>query len=198
MQLKLVISSSASCAQARRSLAVVTGRRVDTIGSDLERFPLRCIPLVKSEIANILSNQSVEMIVSSGACGVDLLALEAAMDAGIRFHLVLPFDCQTFRATSVVDRPGNWGSIFDDALQIAKNDDLLTILNLPSGHDSTYTTTNDYVLDIVSSAGVFSNKLVIVGWEGNPKLSGPDVTDHLRRKAILSGYQQTVVNTCCH
>jgi CRP-like cAMP-binding protein len=58
------------------------------------------------------------------ACGADILLAEAALELGIEFHAVLPFDTELFLETSVKmgDPPGHsgfWAARYNDVLQQA-------------------------------------------------------------------------------
>jgi hypothetical protein len=47
---------------------------------------------------------------------------------GLRLRIVLPFGRAEFRATSVADRPGKWGTLHDELLdEVEKNRDLVVI-----------------------------------------------------------------------
>ncbi len=94
-------------------IIVLAGRRVDAEGATEPRFPLQSIERVRSEIRVLLEKYRPTALVASAAAGADLLALEEAGKMGIRRRIVLPFEPQRFRDTSVTDRPGDWGSLFD-------------------------------------------------------------------------------------
>src|SRR5918998_703810 len=91
----------------------LAGRRVDEPGAERSRFPLTNVEAVAQRLRTVLADLEPEVLVSSAACGADLLALDAARTLGIRRRIVLPFDASRFRASSVIDRPGDWGSLFD-------------------------------------------------------------------------------------
>ena len=85
-------------------------------------------------------------LISSAACGADLLALDVARHAGIRRRLILPFAIDRFRESSVVDRPGNWGPLFDGLIADATAHDDLVILEAGDG-DEAFAATNLAILD---------------------------------------------------
>src|SRR5581483_6589595 len=58
-------------------------------------------------------------------CGADLLALEEAGELNWRRRVILPFHRDRFRETSVTDRPGNWGPLYDYILNAIEPNDLL-------------------------------------------------------------------------
>src|SRR3977135_3523481 len=94
-------------------IVALAGRRIDTPDADSPRFPLSSIEVVRGQLHKLLSEKEATALVCSAACGADLLALSVAGDLGIRRRVVLPFTREHFRETSVVDRPGDWGSLFD-------------------------------------------------------------------------------------
>src|SRR5438067_9574049 len=100
-------------------IVALSGRRIDAANADTPRFPLKNVALVRERIAALLQ-ENVTAFVSSGACGGDLLALDQAGALGIRRRLVLPFSAARFRATSVVDRPGDWGPVYDEVVRAVR------------------------------------------------------------------------------
>ena len=86
------------------------------------------------------------MVVCSGACGADILALEAAAQLGLGRRLVLPFARQKFRATSVADRGEDWGLRFDAILHQLPGEHIVE-LNLQQSSDQAYAAANSEILD---------------------------------------------------
>jgi hypothetical protein len=88
----------------------LAGRRVDPPDASEVRFPASAknIEIVRQRIRNKLQTKRTTVIVSSAACGSDLLALSEAGNLGLRRRVVLPFDRDKFRTTSVTNRPGDW------------------------------------------------------------------------------------------
>src|SRR5206468_4171009 len=89
------------------------GRRIDGPGADAPRFPSQNVALVRRRVADALVAERAAAPVSSAACGADLVALEKAEHLGVRRRIVLLFAPKRFRVTSLVDRPGEWGPVFD-------------------------------------------------------------------------------------
>src|SRR5437879_1306075 len=96
------------------------GRRIDAPDADPPRFPLKNVPIVRRRLAALLSAEHAEALVCSAACGADLIALEEAERLGLHRRIVLPFQPKRFRETSVTDRPGDWGSVFDRLVAAAE------------------------------------------------------------------------------
>jgi hypothetical protein len=127
-------------------IIALSGRRVDAFDTKQPRFPLQNAERVKDEVRRMLQSQHATAVVSSAACGTDLIALSEAGSLGLRRRVVLPFDRKRFRETSVVDRPGDWGDIYDQVIdQVEANGDLIVLHK--TEHDDPYAATNKVILD---------------------------------------------------
>src|SRR5690349_14846625 len=93
------------------------GRRIDAPNASIARFPAANIELVRGRIRKYFEAAKPDFLVSSAACGTDLLCLEVAGELKINRVVLLPTDPKIFRNSSVVDRPGNWGEMFDRLLK---------------------------------------------------------------------------------
>ena len=65
-----------------KATAALAGRRVDTPHAQVARFPLSRVPAVRAAIKDALLQHQVGELVSSAACGADLLALSVAEELG--------------------------------------------------------------------------------------------------------------------
>ena len=125
----------------------LAGRRIDAPDTETPRFPVENTEVASRRIRELLETQGATALVSSAACGADLLALVEAGALGIRRRIVLPFDRKWFREISVVDRPGEWGRMYDDVLdEVSSNGDVVT-LNGKTDDDSAYAAANHAILD---------------------------------------------------
>lgn len=161
-----------------------------------ERFPLRNIARVSRDVGRALGELKPSTVVGSGACGADLLVLEAAAELGIRRRVILPFDRVTFRASSVSDRPGDWGPRFDAVInQVIAQGDLVE-LALDPKNDATYAQVNLAILadadNLARSTGEDCRALVI--WNGATRGSS-DVTAAFLEEVRRRGWSPTVINT---
>jgi len=95
------------------AVVALAGRRIDLPEAPVPRFPLENVQEVGRRVCEALYEMHAVALVCSAACGADLVALEQAKHLGLRRRVVLPFAPERFRETSVVDRPGNWGSLYD-------------------------------------------------------------------------------------
>src|SRR5687768_14398964 len=101
-------------------IVALAGRRIDATDAKTTAFPSALADSVKARLITGLHAAHATHLVSSGACGADLLAMQAAKESGIDKTMILPFDAETFRTTSVTDRPGDWGVIFDELVMELK------------------------------------------------------------------------------
>jgi len=127
-------------------ILALAGRRVDSPDAVVVRFPLENADSVKTRIAGLLGATQATSLVCSAACGSDLLALEAAHELGLDCHIILPFAKELFRATSVLDRPGAWGALFDQIVERAERTGKLTVLNLQEPDDASFLAVNEAIL----------------------------------------------------
>lgn len=101
-------------------IVAVAGRRIDAPEAATTRFPLANAAAVRARLLALFRERGATEIVTSAACGADLLALDAARALGMRLCVVLPFDRATFREQSVTDRPGDWGPLYDELCDAAE------------------------------------------------------------------------------
>ena len=112
-------------------IIAVAGRRIDAAEAETPRFPLENVALVGRRLDARFEREGATAMVSSAACGADLVALMVAGRRGIRRRLVLPFGREKFRETSVTDRPGDWGPMYDQVL--AELDPTRDVVTLEGG-----------------------------------------------------------------
>lgn len=169
------------------TVVAVAGRRIDAPDAP-QRFPLYNRDRVHHAIASALIESRAVAVVASAACGTDLLALDAARARGIRRRIVLPFAVDRFRTTSVVDRPGNWGPLFDELVADAKAHEDLVVLDLDE-RDDAYAKTNEAIVreaDALATAANAAKRALIV-WDGASRGDG-DLTDHFKTHAVSRGW----------
>ena len=70
-------------------IVTLAGRRIDAPNASIVRFPLDKSPTVHRRIQKLLEDYQVTALVSSAACGADLLALDVAGQLGIRRRVIL-------------------------------------------------------------------------------------------------------------
>ncbi len=162
----------------------LAGRRIDAPDAGQARFPAANAPPVAERIGQFLEAQQATALVCAAACGVDILALEAAGELKVRRRIVLPFSRAQFRSSSVTDRGGDWGERFDRVLdEVERNGDLV-VLNYAKNDAEAYTGTNIAILDHADSLAAEAHESVLaaVVWDGHARDEG-DVTQHFLREA---------------
>jgi hypothetical protein len=172
--------------------AALAGRRADAEGDTPPRFPARNVQRVEDRISALFRRESVDRLVCAAACGADLVALGVAEKMDIPALIVLPFSRATFRRVSVVDRPGNWGGIYDRLVDAAVRRDDFVTLDLAEDDETAFTVGN---ARIVSEARRAANRrLAIAVWEGSSRGDG-DATAELLTASRRQGFQTASVST---
>jgi len=181
-------------------IIALAGRRVDPLGAETPRFSLDQVGVVRNRLRSLFQSVGATTLVASGACGADLLAMQAAGELGLRRRMVIPFDPPVFREKSVVDRPGEWGPIFDQiASELAAAGDLI-VLGEPGDSDAAYARTNAAMIaEAVRLAREIGREpnlgiLVVVVWDGQPRDS-TDLTADFASKARALGLAVREVST---
>lgn len=175
-------------------IVALAGRRIDAPDSDTPRFPSALVDTIRQKLIEFLDFTHATHLVSSGACGADLLAMQAATELAIDKTMILPFDAATFRDTSVTDRPGEWGIIYDGFIRdlgVAKQ---LVELNFSVDDPDVFVKTNFHILERAQKiAGKTyniyeqqsqpaSNLMALIVWEGTPR-DADDNTYHFLLEA---------------
>jgi hypothetical protein len=183
------------------AVIALAGRRIDAPDTDSPRFPLEHVPLVRRRIVDLLSEEHTEALVCSAACGADLIALEEAERLGLRRRIVLPFPPRRFRETSVTDRPGDWGPVFDRLVAAAEAaGDLVILSSTGDGDDAAYAAANQAIIreaEALARAtldGTRFRLVVVIVWEGSTR-AGTDASGGLLTLAMKAGFEERSVLT---
>lgn len=158
-------------------IIALAGRRIDAPNADPARFPAENVDLVSARIEAEFRNHHATTLVSAAACGADLIALEVAGKLGLRRVVVLPFSADEFKQTSVVDRPGDWGGIYDRVIKESE----IVLLGFSQDDDQVYPKTNTAIFETALSHGPTS---AFVVWEGRTR-GDSDITGHFLTEARL-------------
>ncbi len=152
--------------------------------------------LVRERLRTVIEQQRVRVLVCSAACGADLLALEVAGELGLRRRVILPFAPEVFRARSVVDRPGEWGPMFDTVVADARERGDLVLLGLPGDDERAYQRANDAILQQALALGASSRDQVaaLLVWNGVSRGAG-DMTASFGEAARRLGLEVLEVST---
>jgi hypothetical protein len=170
-------------------IAASAGRRIDEPNAETSRFPLENVVLTRARIFDFLKKEAPEALICSAACGADLLALEAAGKLGIERHVILPFERERFRTTSVTDRPGVWGKLFDGICDEVEEEGNLTVLQGFEDEKEAYSAATMEILNKAESlaASGENKKLAVIIWEGNVK-NEDDETAAFAAKAFARNF----------
>jgi len=179
-------------------IVALAGRRVDAKDQEYPRFPstFEVIAAVRHRIRHKFRELGATVLVSSAACGADILALEEAAILHMRRRVVLPFDREKFRLTSVTDRPGNWGALYDTVLDEVQAADDLIILP-PVRKEKVYLETNHHIIsEALSLSKSLQNPVVaVLVWEGKSRGEG-DLTEEFGHHAKMQGLPLHEVLIC--
>ena len=154
-------------------IIALAGRRIDVADAESPRFPERSLGRVAEDLEHLFRTEGASAIVCSAACGADLVALREAGLLGLRRRLVLPFDAASFRQSSVIDRPGDWGPLFDAVVTEVGAGDLV-VLGYPPGDDDSYAAANTAILDEAEALSRLAGEPVcaVTVWEGRSRGEG--------------------------
>ena len=92
------------------------GHLVDAPDRPVARFPAALVPAVRTALSERLACLHRPIVFTSGACGADLLFIDAALELGAEVNIVLPFDKRDFVRTSVAVGGDEWLPRFEAAL----------------------------------------------------------------------------------
>jgi hypothetical protein len=177
-------------------ILALAGRRIDPADAAVTRFPLESAPAVRERIAAVLTATQTTTLVCSAACGSDLLALEAARALALDYYIVLPFSKDRFRVTSVIDRPGEWGQLFDLAIERARATGNLLTLDLPEADEASFLAVNRAILVRARAIGRSHAEPVEAAlvWDGQPR-DQMDITAAFGSEAKILGIPLREIST---
>jgi len=177
-------------------IVALAGRRIDAAEAEVARFPLDTVGLVERRLDELLEREGATALVSSAACGADLVALAAAKRRGARRRIVLPFDRDRFRTTSVIDRPGDWGPVYDRVVaEVGAAGDVVTLADHGEGTEA-YVAANEAILNEAAALaqGASTGVIAVLVWEGAPR-GDDDVTAAFGTRARERGWRVEQVLT---
>jgi MAP3K TRAFs-binding domain len=188
-------SQTVDCHSETPMIIAHAGRRTDAADAVPPRFPAGNTDWVAQNIRGMLERQRAAGVVSSAACGADLLVLREAGALGLRRRVVLPFDAARFRQTSVVDRPGDWGTLYDKVIAEVTAAGELIVLPGPSEGDAAYAAVNGRILDEAAALGRGSSgAAALLVWDGQSRGEG-DLTEAFGKTAESRGMRVLNVRT---
>lgn len=176
-------------------IIALAGRRVDSADAKQPRFPLQNVEMVRTRARAVLEEKGATALVSSAACGADLIALSEAGRLGLRRRVILPFERRRFRETSVTDRPGDWGPLYDEVLDAVEAAGDLVILQDVTD-DEAYSAANHAILDeaVALAKAVHEPATAVLMWDGVSR-GDHDLTEEFGAEARKRGLAVTEVRT---
>ena len=182
-------------------VVALAGRRIDAPDTDVPRFPAANEDRVRGQLRRAFEELGATTLVSSAACGADLVALEVAGEMGLRRVVVIPWEREAFRERSVVDHGQAWGKRYDRVIDQVQADGNLRVLELGDSGDAAYAATTDAILHhaqkLAGKEGDHSEEAGVVAvsvWEGQSRGPG-DVTEQFVRAAHALGLRVRNVRT---
>jgi hypothetical protein len=179
-----------------KMVVALAGRRVDAPKAKAKRFPAVNLICVRERIRAALISRRARVLVCSAACGSDLLALDVAGDLGIRRRIVLPFPRDRFRTTSVTDRPGDWGPLFDRILDEVEKSGDVVVLDDAGDSDQAYSAASHAILEEAASMArqSESHAEALAVWNGSAR-GEDDLTATFMREAGQRGLPVAELST---
>lgn len=181
---------------AEGTVVAFAGRRIDAPDAEVQRFPPTAVAAAEVRLRELLQEHGAVALVSSAACGADLIALRAAESLGVRARVILPFEARRFRETSVVDRGGEWGALYDQQLERAASTDDLVVLQGAGEGSAAYAAANAVILQETARLAdeLAARPLAIILWEGSERPGG-DLTAALAAAARSRGWEVVEVRS---
>jgi hypothetical protein len=155
-----------SPSNSRDIVVALAGRRIDAPDAAVPRFPPKHEDVVRQRIRQLFERLRPRSLVSSAACGADIVAQEVAGEMGIGRCVVLPFSPEDFRARSVADRGAAWGLRFDRLMDVVSGG--VIDLSLQREDEDAFTRANEEILDRAEGLAQDTNGLVVavIVWDG--------------------------------
>ncbi len=149
-------------------VAALAGRRIDAESTETTRFPLVRSDAVRAALRELIQEEALELLVCSAACGSDLLALDAALELGVRCRVVIPYGRTEFRRTSVTDRPGDWGTLYDRVITSVEKAGELVVLAASPNDDQAYRRATEAIVSLAAAAAAPRRALAILSGKDGP------------------------------
>lgn len=194
--------------KAASHVVAVAGRRIDPEPAEIVRFPFDRVGAVETALRQLFEEVGAAAVVSSAACGADLLALKAAGSLKIPTRIILPFNETDFKQTSVLDRPRKafWSEMFDSAIAAARAHGEVVVLR-GDKDEADYSMANKAIIETALSMvsgraakgetrALGRQPVAVLVWEGKAR-SGSDLTDEFRQLATKASFEIRTVLTIC-
>ena len=178
-----------------RQIFLFSGHMIDKPDRKLPRFPPDCEPKIAAAIDATLTELGagpVDLGITQGACGGDLLFAEAMLKRGAALELHLPLPEGTFISKSVAfDKasstvPDRWRErFFAVRNQRSVRTTVMPATGGSEASDGVFERCNLWMLERALSFGADKVRFICV-WNGEGG-DGPGGTDHMREAVLKSG-----------
>jgi hypothetical protein len=180
---------------SRAVALALAGRRIDAEGADTPRFPLSRVETVRRRLHNLFVGQQLAQSCAPRPTELTLSLWRRQGKLGIRRRVVLPFAKERFRQTSVVDRPGNWGEVYDHVIaDVETRGDLIVLPSMVGDEDDAYQVANEAIIREAQTIAGSGEPMAVIVWEGSAH-SKSDATDAFRIQAEEAGFTLSVIPT---
>jgi hypothetical protein len=181
------------------TIVILAGRRIDAENASIERFPRRMVANVAKSIRDTLTECSAICLVCSAAAGADLLALDTALDIGIRCRVVIFSSVEEFGRASVSDRGPEWEAMYTRVIRAVGSCNLVCV---PAGSDdaSSFRQVNERLFEEAFAEKESQNvtdEVSVAVWDQRRK-SEPDFTAEYIDIAKKYGIKLISITTIDH
>jgi hypothetical protein len=171
-------------------ILIYAGSQPDSADRAKPRLPQSAEDEVKTRIRGLLQDLQPRLVYGALAAGADIIVAEAALEEGIPFQAILPFDVDTFRDTSVSGSGDRW---------IGRYDRLISEVELrcldSTVSESAYTEHNLAMLDGAAQiAGDEGERLWCLLIRPTPDPQEESVTDDMGSRAAERGLLTMDIN----
>jgi len=173
----------------------LSGRRIDAFNAKDVRFPLRNVDLVGRRIRSMFEADGVKALVTSAACGADLIALSEAGALGLPRRIVLPSTRDDFKRNSVLDRPGAWSSLYDEVLEAVSASGNLIVMDRALQRPD-YSAASLAILDETAALAkeLGDSPAAALIWDGSSR-GDHDITEEFGEEARKRGLRVIEIST---
>lgn len=167
---------------APRRVFLFSGHMIDAPGRPKPRFPPEKEQAAARAIAGKLDELGAgagDLAICGGACGGDLLFVEAALARGLRLQVQIPFDEPTFLARSVDFADADWRERFFAATRHPGTSlqTMPDVLGPSAPETDPYERENQWLLDTALAWGAEKLHFICL-WDGGGG-DGPGGTRHM-------------------
>lgn len=171
-------------------IIAAAGRLIDKSDADARRFPLKNAALVRERISKLFEREAATILISSAACGADLLAQDAARSLKMRRYVILPFERGRFLEKSVRSRPGDWEELFDLVCDEAEREGNLIVLEGFEDEEDEAKAYSAATAEILKKAKSLQSSgeevSAVVIWEGKAKDAGDETAAFAEKARALN------------